>query len=423
MQLLIRLLFVTRITSYNVCYTKLLRTRVDTRSTNPDIQVDCYKDGKDMYLILNNLDAKETSINLNMHGNFGAVSKVNIKHLYLSGVSDIKLDNNDFSTMPQSVKLAANGTMIIKCTVATATAISETLTEKKYYAESLSGGVAPHRVAISAAGNTIKVNNVTVPSGTSEAVLKITGSFYDGHEGITSLKVNGTSVAIPTNWRGVSQNRSRYFGTLEIPFNGALLQANNTFTVVVKHVGELSCASLVVSEFTAAPGRTNVSSGVAVTGISLEPATVNVQMQRTLGLVATVAPANASDKTVTWLSSDVSIATVGATRNNFVQHTLYEVIRAYSEAHEQAYWVYYYLKPDYIHGPAQRSDRFKPDPKVKTGSATLGDYKGSGYDRGHLCPAAAMRIDQTAMDETFYFSNMSPQKHVFNGGKWKELEA
>ncbi len=103
-----------------------------------------------------------------------------------------------------------------------------------------------------------------------------------------------------------------------------------------------------------------------------------------------------------------------------IHHTYYSL--AYSEAHEQAYWVYYYLKPDYIHGPAQRSDRFKPDPKVKTGSATLGDYKGSGYDRGHLCPAAAMRIDQTAMDETFYFSNMSPQKHVFNGGKWKELE-
>jgi endonuclease G, mitochondrial len=69
-----------------------------------------------------------------------------------------------------------------------------------------------------------------------------------------------------------------------------------------------------------------------------------------------------------------------------------------------------------------RTDNFRTDPMVESGSATLADYSGSGYDRGHLCPAAAMRFNKAAMSETFYMSNMSPQKPDFNRGIWKKLE-
>ena len=55
-------------------------------------------------------------------------------------------------------------------------------------------------------------------------------------------------------------------------------------------------------------------------------------------------------------------------------------------------------------------------------SATRGDYRGSGYDRGHLVPAGDMAFNEEAMSETFYMSNMSPQKRNFNGGIWRELE-
>jgi len=57
-----------------------------------------------------------------------------------------------------------------------------------------------------------------------------------------------------------------------------------------------------------------------------------------------------------------------------------------------------------------------------TQSAVLADYKGSGYDRGHLCPAGDMKLDQHAMDETFFMSNLSPQTPAFNRDKWRELE-
>jgi len=85
--------------------------------------------------------------------------------------------------------------------------------------------------------------------------------------------------------------------------------------------------------------------------------------------------------------------------------------------------VYYQLESSYLKGNVKRKNNFRADPSVRTGSATLADYKKSGYDRGHLCPAAAMKLNEKAMSETFLMSNMSPQKPYFNRGVWKKLEA
>ena len=71
----------------------------------------------------------------------------------------------------------------------------------------------------------------------------------------------------------------------------------------------------------------------------------------------------------------------------------------------------------------RRTDDFRRDRAVTTGSATLADYRHSGYDRGHLAPAAAMAWSQGVMSESFYLSNMSPQDPGFNRGIWRQLEA
>lgn len=96
----------------------------------------------------------------------------------------------------------------------------------------------------------------------------------------------------------------------------------------------------------------------------------------------------------------------------------------YREAHEQAAWVCYQLSAQEVQtNVAPRNDNFRPDPWVTTGSATLADYQGSGYDRGHLAPAADMHWSVDAMDASFYLSNMSPQLPAFNRGIWARLEA
>ena len=103
-----------------------------------------------------------------------------------------------------------------------------------------------------------------------------------------------------------------------------------------------------------------------------------------------------------------------------IHHAGYSFV--YSEKHEQSKWVAYELTSTETEKAVERSNDFIPDPLVKTGSADNPDYAGSGYDRGHLAPAADMGWSEQTMKESFYFSNMSPQLPSFNRGIWKKLE-
>lgn len=110
-----------------------------------------------------------------------------------------------------------------------------------------------------------------------------------------------------------------------------------------------------------------------------------------------------------------------ASSGELVRHTWYTL--GYSEDHEQAEWVAYELTRERLDKKwAERPNSFRPDPEVRTESATPRDYNSSGYDKGHLCPAADMAFDAAAIDETFFMSNMSPQVPAFNMGVWRELE-
>ena len=73
--------------------------------------------------------------------------------------------------------------------------------------------------------------------------------------------------------------------------------------------------------------------------------------------------------------------------------------------------------------PLKRVDKFAPDPKLPQETNLIDSYKGSGFDRGHMAPAADNLCQtQQVQDECFYFSNMSPQYHSLNAGDWKSLE-
>ncbi|MFY0604975.1 MAG: DNA/RNA non-specific endonuclease [Flavobacteriaceae bacterium] len=96
---------------------------------------------------------------------------------------------------------------------------------------------------------------------------------------------------------------------------------------------------------------------------------------------------------------------------------------SYNELHEQADWVAYTLYPNNEDSTVVRKNRFKSDPLVVSESASLKDYKGSGYDRGHLAPSKALSFSQEANDASFFMSNMSPQELNFNRGIWKKIEA
>lgn len=109
------------------------------------------------------------------------------------------------------------------------------------------------------------------------------------------------------------------------------------------------------------------------------------------------------------------------TNDQIVQHDGY--ILSYNEGCEQPNWVLYKIDGyELDRDLAQRKDNYKSDTLVETGSSDPGDYKGSGYDRGHLAPAAVFVHSQKEMDESFLMSNITPQTPSFNRGIWKKAE-
>ena len=109
-----------------------------------------------------------------------------------------------------------------------------------------------------------------------------------------------------------------------------------------------------------------------------------------------------------------------STTNQIVHHQNYSL--SYIEEHEQAEWVAYELKESQLSSVNHKRPYFEIDKAVKTGAANWRNYKKSGYDRGHLCPAGDRRFSKEAHDETFLTSNISPQNHAFNAGVWNRLE-
>lgn len=86
-------------------------------------------------------------------------------------------------------------------------------------------------------------------------------------------------------------------------------------------------------------------------------------------------------------------------------------------------WVAWELNEEKLIERESRSNKFLPNPKLPDDKAvTTDEYKGSGWDRGHMCPAADNRWHWRAMDESFYMTNICPQHHNLNRGDWKELE-
>jgi endonuclease G len=86
-------------------------------------------------------------------------------------------------------------------------------------------------------------------------------------------------------------------------------------------------------------------------------------------------------------------------------------------------WVQYELSPGELEGPASRQENFRPDLSIPAGyRAELEDYQGSGWDRGHMAPAADMTRSDEVMGESFLLSNMSPQNSTLNRGLWANLE-
>lgn len=109
-----------------------------------------------------------------------------------------------------------------------------------------------------------------------------------------------------------------------------------------------------------------------------------------------------------------------STTGQIINHDYYTV--SYSEKDEQPEWVAYKIISNNYNKSIERTNDYREDPFVTTKSASPNDYHGNGYDMGHLAPAHDMTYNSTSMSESFYLSNICPQKAAFNRGIWRVLE-
>lgn len=103
-----------------------------------------------------------------------------------------------------------------------------------------------------------------------------------------------------------------------------------------------------------------------------------------------------------------------------IRHLGYTV--SYDADYKTPQWVAWTLTRSEAAGTEPRAKKFRPDPMIRGAKAYTTDYKNSGYDRGHMAPAADMKWSEQAMEESFYMSNVCPQNRNLNRGDWKDLE-
>ena len=110
------------------------------------------------------------------------------------------------------------------------------------------------------------------------------------------------------------------------------------------------------------------------------------------------------------------------TPERIVEHTGFTL--SFNREHNNPNWAAWELTADEAKGTLPRANDFEPDPKLpENHQVTHADYTRSGYDRGHMVPAADMKWDSKAMNDCFYMSNICPQTHALNAGGWETLES
>ncbi|KAL3871839.1 hypothetical protein ACJMK2_039811 [Sinanodonta woodiana] len=92
-------------------------------------------------------------------------------------------------------------------------------------------------------------------------------------------------------------------------------------------------------------------------------------------------------------------------------------VLSYDRRNRNAHWVFEHLTPDLLNikDTDRNKSTFLEDSAIHyLFRSTNDDYKGSGYDRGHLAAARNHRHSQRALDQTFFLTNVAPQSGVFS---------
>lgn len=243
----------TEIVKFFQLWANVNGTRVDTKSSNLDTQIDTYVNGNKAYVIINNMHHEARRVDLNVKG-FGdaKIESIKIKHLHAENNGIPALDETTENSAISSINIGREATIILEYTFDKSISISETSDETKYFANS-------YLKPINANQNiSFNINNVNLASK-GEAILRLGIGRDHGKSLKPTLNINGTSVEVPSNWRGNDQKgRDRFFGVLEIEVPYNILKTDNLVSLSFSdNGGHISSLTMQVFNFSKELTRSN----------------------------------------------------------------------------------------------------------------------------------------------------------------------
>ncbi|MBN2348191.1 MAG: DNA/RNA non-specific endonuclease [Bacteroidales bacterium] len=106
-------------------------------------------------------------------------------------------------------------------------------------------------------------------------------------------------------------------------------------------------------------------------------------------------------------------------REIIIEHSAFTM--SYNTNYVLPSWVAYTLTKEQVLGTLTFKPKYVPDPKIVGRKADKKDYKGSSYIMGQLVLVDDMKHSEQAMEESYYMSNIVPQKLAFYKYMWKTL--
>lgn len=206
--------------------------RVQISSDHPDIQTQAFVDGNKLFVALNNLDDISHTVTLDFASQIAGLQSVRTRALKIYPNSPHNWSDTTAATAPASVTLIADETVMLEYTYQSNISFGNAIRSQHYYANKYLQDISANQT------QSYLINGVT--TGTSGyAKLKMSIGREHAHSKAPTVTVNGTTVSVPSNWRGYDQTArgAVFFGAIEIPVPLNLIQASNTINLTFPDSG------------------------------------------------------------------------------------------------------------------------------------------------------------------------------------------
>ncbi|MBK1878697.1 Ig-like domain-containing protein [Pelagicoccus mobilis] len=321
-------------------WSKVRGNRAQVSSNDPDLKAHVFVYGPYAYVCLNNLETAEKTVDLNFVSGLDAVIGVEAKRLSIPQFEGATLSEESYDVPPTSITLAAQETVILTYDFGTPIEFGKQVHKRNYYSDNhVAPIVAKEKMRYEFTDveltQRLSLADVIAAFRNSRGAATWFGRFItpalevmkslrenaEKHKGLVAslrvsiardhdlskmpiVRMNGHKLKVPSDWAGYDQaNRDQFFGTIEVPVPVGYIKGHNRVSVrFPDDGGRVSSVVLAVDE-------ARDYSPVAVTGISL-PETFELNKDKPKKIYATVAPHDATDKYVTWESSDETVAVV-----------------------------------------------------------------------------------------------------------------